>query len=103
VSGAIWLPSTPYRDNQVEEGDMITLRTIVLASLGLVVGLLIGAWWTVERVEAQPSRFQTERHGELLFIRYFNSVTGVDCYVGMNSTGIIPVPCDRRDQEAVRR
>lgn len=80
-----------------------TIRTIVLAILCLLGGTAIGAWWPVQRAEAQASRFATERYGELLFIRYYNSVNRVECYVGMDGTGIIGVPCDRRDQESAGR
>jgi len=82
---------------------MTRIRAILLASLCLLLGTLMGGWWNAAGVQAQSSRFGTERHGALLFIRYFNSVTGVDCYLGMDGTGIIPVACDRRDLESVRR
>lgn len=79
-----------------------TARTIVLASC-LLAGAAIGAWWRPPTAEAQSSRFRTERYGELLFIRYYNSLNGVECFVGMDTAGIIGVPCDKRDQDSVRR
>jgi hypothetical protein len=82
---------------------MTTVKTIVLAVLCVLIGVLIDGWWSGNQVRAQSSRFRTERYGELLFIRYYNSVAGVDCYIGMDRTGLIPVACDRRDQETVRR
>jgi hypothetical protein len=82
---------------------MTRTRAALLASVCLLVGLVIGGWSAAQRVQAQSSRFGTERYGELLFIRYYNSMTGVACYVGMNGTGITEVPCDKRDVESVRR
>jgi hypothetical protein len=70
------------------------LKTILLAAASVLVGVLIGATWP-DGVQAQVSRFQTERQGELLFIRYPNPVNGVQCFFGMDGTGIIEVPCDR--------
>jgi hypothetical protein len=73
---------------------MSKLRAALLVGC-VLVGVLIGAAWRGRSVQAQSPRFRTERHGELLFIRYFNSVTGVDCFLGMDATGIVSVPCDR--------
>ena len=78
------------------------LKAIVLAVASVLVGVLIGVTWP-DSVQAQGSRFRTERQGdqgELLFIRYLNSVHGVQCYVGMDGTGIIEVPCDRSDNSS---
>jgi hypothetical protein len=74
---------------------MMSIRATLLALACIVVGVLIGSMWQDNSLRAQSSRFRTERHGELLFIRYFNSVNGVECFVGMDATGIVSVPCDR--------
>jgi hypothetical protein len=77
----------------------MTLKAALLAVACVLVGMLI-AVIRPDHVQAQGSRFRTERqgdHGELLFIRYFNSVNGVQCFFGMDGTGIIEVPCDRND------
>ena len=81
----------------------MNLRITVLAVTCVLVGVLIGALWP-DRVQAQRSRFRTERQGdqgELLFIRYLNTMTGVECFLGMDGTGIIPVSCDRQDRDLV--
>jgi hypothetical protein len=72
---------------------------MVLGVACVLVGVLIGLMWP-DGVQAQGSRFRTERQGdqgELLFIRYINSVNGVQCFFGMDRAGIIEVPCDRSD------
>jgi hypothetical protein len=78
------------------------LKAALLAVVCVLVGVLIGAMWP-DRVQAQASRFRTERQGdqgELLFIRYLNSVNGMQCFLGMDGTGIIEVPCDRSDNSS---
>jgi hypothetical protein len=82
--------------------DEMKLKAIMLAVVCVLVGVLIGAMWP-ENVQAQGSRFRTERQGdqgELLFIRYLNSINGVQCFLGMGGTGIIEVPCDRSDHSS---
>jgi hypothetical protein len=79
---------------------MTKLKAILLFGLCVLVGMLISAFWLSESAHAQVSRFRTERQGELLFIRYPNSVNGLQCFLGMDGAGIIEVPCDRRDHSA---
>ena len=81
---------------------MMTLRAFLFAGICVLVGVLIGAMWPVQSVQAQVSRLRTERQGELLFIRYLNSITGVECFLGMDRAGIISVPCDARDRDVNR-
>ena len=81
---------------------MLKMRATLVAALCLVVGMLIGAMWRGEGVHAQVSRLRTERQGELLLIRYLNSVTGVECFLGMDHAGIVSVPCDARDRDLNR-
>jgi hypothetical protein len=77
------------------------LKATVLAVACMLVGVLIGVMWPDgAQAQGSRSRFRTERQGdqgELLFIRYLNSVNGVQCFFGMDRTGIIEVPCDRSD------
>jgi hypothetical protein len=63
----------------------------------MLVGVVVGSFWPGEGVHAQVSRFRTERQGELLFIRYPNSVNGLQCFLGMDGTGILEIACDRSD------
>jgi hypothetical protein len=72
------------------------LKATALAAVCVLAGVLIGAMWPAG-MQAQVSRFRTERQGELLFIRYPNSVNGVQSFLGTDGTGIIEVPCDRND------
>jgi hypothetical protein len=64
---------------EVEDVLMTKIKAAMLAGASVVAGVLIGAFWTAESAHAQVSRFRTERQGELLFIRYANSVNGVQC------------------------
>ena len=76
---------------------MTKIRATLLAGMCVLIGVLMNSFWRAEGVHAQVSRFRTERQGELLFIRYPNSVNGVQCFLGMDGAGIIEVPCDRSD------
>jgi hypothetical protein len=76
---------------------MTNLRALLVGAVCLVVGLVIGGMWRPDIAQAQVSRFRTERQAELLFIRY-GSMTGEQCYLGMDGAGIISVPCDRPDR-----
>jgi hypothetical protein len=80
------------------------LRATLVCSLCAGVGIVIGGTWRDEGVQAQArvSRLRTERQGELLLIRYLNSVNGVECFLGMDNTGIVSVPCDARDRDLYR-
>jgi hypothetical protein len=81
---------------------MRNLRAVLACGLGVGVGILIGGIWGGEGAQAQVSRLRTERQGELLLIRYLNSITGVECFLGMDRAGIVSVPCDARDRDLNR-
>ena len=83
---------------------MTNFRATLVCGFCVGVGVLIGGRWGGEGIQAQArvSRLRTERQGELLFIRYLNSITGVECFLGMDNTGIISVPCDTRDRDLNR-
>jgi len=63
----------------------------IVAIMCLMIGAIVGAW-IEEKVEAQsrPARFEIQREVDFIFIR---NVQNGDCFLAVNSGGILQVRC----------
>jgi hypothetical protein len=84
---------------------MERLKTVLVGAVLLLIGVVVGSWWPPAELQAQilKLRFETEVHGQVLFIRHLNDIRGVDCYLAVAGTAIVSVPCDRDDLARGRR